>query len=299
MLCGRVRERREAMGLRLAFLADIHGNLPALEAVVEDLRVVAPDAVYLVGDQINRCPWNNEVMDLVADRGWPAIQGNHEIVVGAVASDVVPPIFLNRARFPDAWWTVETLAPVHLESMRRLPAEMRVESAVLPTIRLFHGVPGDPFIGLLPESMDDALVQILAPVEETVVVCAHTHRPMWRRAGRWEVFNGGSVGMPYNRDPRSQYLVLTEGAGQWRPDFRKVDYDRTRVRDGFVAFGLFDAYGPWAALHLGVVETGEPWVSDFAYWIKYQSLELQHDIARAVVIYSQHYGPGRWYFGQA
>lgn len=287
------------MGVRLAFLADIHGNLPALEAVVADLRLTSPDAIYLVGDQINRCPWNNEVMELAAAMGWPAIQGNHEIVVEAVAGASVPPIFLNRARFPDAWWTFETLAPVHLETVRSLPAELRFEDAGLPPIRLFHGIPGDPFIGLLPESGDDALAQILTPVEETVVVCAHTHRPLWRRVGRWEVFNGGSIGMPYNGDPRSQYLVLDGEGGQWRPDFRKVDYDRALVRAGFVAFGLFDAYGPWAALHLAAVETGEPWVSDFGYWIKYQPLELQHDIGHAVEVYSQQYGPGHWYFGQA
>ena len=52
--------------MRVAFLADIHGNLPALEAVLRDLAHQAPDAVYLVGDQINRCPWNNEVLDLLA-----------------------------------------------------------------------------------------------------------------------------------------------------------------------------------------------------------------------------------------
>lgn len=298
-LLDEVGERRKPMGLRLAFLADIHGNLPALEAVLEDLRVTAPDAIYLVGDQINRCPWNNEVMDVVAAMGWPAIQGNHEIVVEAVASEHVPSVFLNRARFPDTWWTYETLAAAHLETVRGLPAEMRIEYAGLPAIRMFHGVPGDPFLGLLPENTDDELAQLLAPVEETVIVCAHTHRPMWRRVGRRHVFNGGSIGMPYNGDPRSQYLVLDADAGHWQPDFRKVDYDRSRVREGFVAFGLFEAYGPWAALHLGAVETGEPWVSDFGYWIKSQSQELQHDIGRAVEVYARQYGPGRWSFGQA
>jgi predicted phosphodiesterase len=52
--------------MRLAFLSDIHGNLPALEAVVDDLKSTAPDAVYLMGDQISRVPWHNEVMDLLA-----------------------------------------------------------------------------------------------------------------------------------------------------------------------------------------------------------------------------------------
>ena len=70
--------------MRLAFLADIHGNLPALEAVIRDLQDLAPDQVFLAGDLVNRCPWNNEVMELLADTGWPGVVGNHDLVVGRI-----------------------------------------------------------------------------------------------------------------------------------------------------------------------------------------------------------------------
>jgi NAD(P)-dependent dehydrogenase (short-subunit alcohol dehydrogenase family) len=72
--------------MRIAVLADIHGNLPALEAVIADLHTQAPDAVYLAGDQICRVPWHNEVMAIVREQGWPGIFGNHEWVIGRIGT---------------------------------------------------------------------------------------------------------------------------------------------------------------------------------------------------------------------
>ena len=67
--------------LRLAFLGDIHGNLPALEAVLNDIDQQAPDAVFLLGDLINRCPWTRDVIDILRQRNWPSVQGNHDLVL--------------------------------------------------------------------------------------------------------------------------------------------------------------------------------------------------------------------------
>src|SRR5215212_4824484 len=103
--------------MRVAILADIHGNLPALEAVLSDLKTQSPDVVYLAGDQINRCPWSNEVLDLQASLAWPAIQGNHELIIGAINTPANRPPFTNRTRFIDLWWTQEHLPAHHLAAI--------------------------------------------------------------------------------------------------------------------------------------------------------------------------------------
>src|SRR5688500_2755152 len=100
--------------MRIAVLADIHSNLPALEAVHADLRGMAPDLVLLAGDQVNRCPWPNEVMALIEDEGWPAILGNHELVISNLGTPDGHPLFNDRQRFADLWWTLEELTPEHL-----------------------------------------------------------------------------------------------------------------------------------------------------------------------------------------
>jgi predicted phosphodiesterase len=282
--------------MRLAILADIHGNLPALEAVVADLRQQQPDRVYLAGDQINRCPWNNEVLDLIAAAGWPAIYGNHEWIVGRINTPHNRPPFTEREQFLSLWWTQETLRAEHLAAIRQLPAELRLDLDSAPPIRMLHGVPGNSFLGLFPEEDESAYSTALAGVEEPVVLTAHTHRPMARRAGRWQVFNSGSVGAPYNGDPRAQYLLLDAIEGEWQPTFRQVDYDRELLPPAFVASGLLAVAGPTAELSLRTSMTGEPWSSDFAYWLRWQPEHLQRDLVRALPIYLQQHGPGRWAF---
>ena len=288
------------MGMRLAFLADIHSNLPALEAVVADLRDQAPDAIYLVGDQVNRCPWPNEVMDLLAAKGWPAILGNHDWVVGRIHRPELPAFFANRQRFRSMWWTGETLAPHHLDTLRALPAELRIDVADGPPIRLLHGIPGNSFVGLYPEASDETLLAQVQAVAEPVIVSGHTHRPLARRVGRWQLFNGGSIGLPYNEDPRAQYLLLDsatrKGERVWKPDFRRVGYDRDLLRPAFDRSGMMAATGVMGELHLRTALTGHAYSSDFAVWLRRQPAELQADLDQAVPLYLAQHGPGKWAF---
>ncbi len=282
--------------MRIAFLADIHGNLPALEAVVADMREQSPDAVYLVGDQINRCPWSNEVLDLVTEQEWPAIYGNHESVISRLDTAHTPPSLNNRERFADLWWTWERMTPPHLQLIRALPAELRIEEEGMAPIRIFHGIPGDPFSGFLAETAPGQMLDALSDVPESVVVCGHTHKPLHRKIGGWEVFNGGSVGMPYNGDPRAQYLLLSAQNFEWVADFRAVDYSWERVQRAFVESGFIRACGELAGLYLRTIMTGEPWASDFGQWLKHQPKELQNNLDRAVTMYITKHGPGNWAF---
>ena len=209
--------------MRIAFLADIHGNLPALEAVIGDLKDQAPDAVYLVGDQINRCPWSNEVMELARDHGWPMIAGNHEWVVARLGTVQLPPPFENRARFQDLWWTWERLDPTNLATVRALPLMARIDAdglggqngptQIMTPIRLEHGVPGNPFVGFTDAMPVQKLLGALAGVREPVVVCGHTHCPLVRREAGYLICNGGSVGMPYNGDPACTIFAVGRQTG--------------------------------------------------------------------------------------
>ncbi len=288
--------------MRLAFLADIHGNLPALEAVLSDLRSQAPDAVYLGGDQINRCPWHNEVLDLLAVYGWPAIAGNHELVIGIVNTPQNRPPFTDRSRFAVLWWTQETLEATHLAAIRKLPEQLHISIDGAPPILLVHGVPGDAEIGFYPGFDDETMRSFLWGISETVVICGHTHRPLDRHLGSWRVINGGAVGLPYNGDPRAQYLLLDlderNGTSFWRPTFRKVEYDSKQVRQAFAASGLLRAGGALAELDLKTVQTGHPWTSDFGVWMRSQTRAMRADIGRAVSTYLAHHGPGHWAFDE-
>lgn len=282
--------------MRLAFVADIHGNLLALEAVLADLQQQRPDAVYLVGDQVNRCPWNNEVMALVTDLAWPAVAGNHDLIVGMINTPRNHPPFTNRVRFPTLWWTQSQLTETHLTILRQWPEELTIALDGLPAIRVLHGIPGNAFVGILPEDRDEKIRQLLTGVTEPIVVCGHVHRPLARAVDQWQVFNGGSVGIPYNSDPRAQYLLLDAVDHQWLPTFRQIAYDHSPIPLAFRTSGMQAAVGVMAELHLRTVLTGEPWTSDFGHWLKFQTTELNNDMPSAIERYLQQHGPGRWSF---
>lgn len=282
--------------MRLAFVADIHGNLPALEAVLADLQQQRPDAVYLVGDQVNRCPWNNEVIALVTDLGWPAVAGNHDLIIGMINTPENRPPFTNRVRFPTLWWTQAQLTEAHLTTLRQWPEELTVTLDGLPAIRVVHGVPGNAFVGILPEDSDEKIRHFLTGMAEPILVCGHIHRPLERTVDQWQVFNGGSVGIPYNGDPRAQYLLLDAVGQQWVPTFRRLAYDHSPIPQAFITSGMQAAVGAMAELHLRTVMSGEPWTSDFGHWLKFQSPELNNDMVRALALYLEQHGPGRWSF---
>lgn len=282
--------------MRLAFLADIHGNLPALEAVVADLKMQSPDAVYLVGDQISRVPWHNEVMDLLAEHDWPAIYGNHDWVIGRLGTPENSPPFTDRERFATLWWTMETLRPEHRVTVRALPGEMLIKAGDATPIRMVHGIPNNPFVGIFPYSLSDVVSERLRNVQERVVVAGHTHRPMDRTVEGWRIFNGGSIGLPYNGDPRAQYLILEWDGETWQPDFRRVPFDRSTLREAFNKSGMLEAAGATAELHVLTALNAEPWSSDFAFWLGQQPRHSRMTMESAVAMYLAQHGPGRWAF---
>jgi predicted phosphodiesterase len=282
--------------MRIAVLADIHSNLPALEAVQADLHLAAPDMVLVGGDQVNRCPWPNEVLDLIEAEGWPMIAGNHELMIASLDTPDQPPIFNQRERFADLWWTRDQLTPEHLAQFPVLPLDRRIEVADGPTILLLHGLKNNPFEGIVPEMDDAQILAKLEGIEEPVVLTAHTHYPLARAVDGKQVFNPGSVGMPYNGDPRAQYMLLDSDGVTWHPTFRQVEYDRGLVREAFDRQGLFTAYGPLGPLYWQTVATGDPWVSDFQVWMRENPIFHKDDLEHAVEVYLSIHGPGRWAF---
>lgn len=286
--------------LRLAILADIHGNLPALEAVCQDLDGQSPDAVHLLGDLVNRCPWNQEVMDLVADREWPSIQGNHDLIVGHINTPEIRPPFTVRERFPLIYWTWEQLTEPYLQTLRALPAQILLEIDGAPPLRLFHGLPENPFQGIVPENDEEDLDGLLTGLSEPYLLCGHTHHPLNKIYRQQRILNPGSVGLPYNGDPRAQYMLLdlesTSEDSVWKPTFRQVDYDHSGIEDAFQRSGMIEASGALARLYLRTVLDGLPWASDYGHWLKDQPPELRTQPARAVEEYLRDHGPSNWAF---
>lgn len=284
---------------RLAILSDIHGNQPAFEAVVADIRAHSPDAIYVLGDMINGCPWSTEVLDRLLELRWPMLLGNHDDAVLQLGTPRMEPRYLDKRRYAALWWTADRLPARQRAALTGLPLEIGLTFGDAPRLRLVHGVPGSFFMGFRPDSSEAWATQQLAPVAEATVVGGHTHVPMVRRIGRWAVVNSGSVAAPYDGDPRPSYALLHGDPHGWRVEIRRLAYDLAAVDAGYHASGLLAEGGVMAEMFRRSVLTALPWVSDFAWWIRGQPAEVSLDMSAALRTYDAAHGPGRWAFPYA
>lgn len=300
---------------QLALISDIHANLPALQAVANEIRTRRPDAVYVLGDLINGGPWPGEVLEMLEAFGWPVLMGNHDDAVLQLGTERMEPRYADRERYAPLWWTRERLSGPQVRRLASAPLERKLTFEVAPPLRLVHGIPGNFFVGFRPDSPDDWSVRNLGGVSERFVAGGHTHVAMIRRVGApgyrgglmadrapgdsWVLVNTGSVGMPYDGDPRAAYIWLEGGPDGWRGEISRIAYDWARVEAEYRRSGLLSAGGVMGEMMLRSILTGLPWVSDFAWWLRERGEEAGTDMRQAQQRYDTIHGPGRWAFPYA
>ncbi len=249
---------------RVAILSDIHGNIPALEAVLADIERESPDEVLVGGDLVGRGPEGSRVVELIRQRGWATIKGNHEDYLLDFRQGRVPGAWLVDEVWSASRWMASELTEVDVAFIDSLP-----DSAVsrrLPQVHLVHGTPRSNNEGIGPWTSGRRMCRHLGSIEESVLVCAHTHRPLERRFDGGQVVNVGSVGLPFNRDPRAQYVILEGQGDEVTVDFRRVEYDRSELLSIYRSSGFLEAGGVTAQLLRLEIEAAAPYLVPFLSW---------------------------------
>lgn len=229
--------------MRIAVISDIHGNLTALEAVLADLRSVAPDAVVLGGDLADGGARPVEVLDRVRGLGWRGVLGNvDEMLFRPAALEA----FAAQSKAPAAMWeairanaaaTRAALGGDRLAWLAGLPGEVREDG-----LAVVHARPADCWRAPGIDTSEAELAGTYDPLGAAVVVYGHTHLPGARRlANGLTVANAGSVGLPFDGDPRASYALVEDGAAS----IRRVEYDVERELRELSWCGLPGA--AWAA----------------------------------------------------
>jgi predicted phosphodiesterase len=213
----------------VAAIYDIHGNLPALEAVLQDVRRAGADRVVVGGDVVPG-PMPREALACLLDLDIPVqfIQGNGETAVLAQVAGTDPGTLPEQAR--DAVrWTAEQLTPEHRQLLARWPKTLRLEVRGLGGVLFCHATPRNENECVTRLTPEERLWPVLQGLDVPLVVCGHTHMPFDRTVGRVRVVNAGSVGMPFG-GPGADWLLLGPGV-----ELRHTAYDLTkaaeRIRD--------------------------------------------------------------------
>jgi putative phosphoesterase len=195
--------------MKVAALYDVHGNLPALEAVLSE---VPDDAAIVSGGDVFSGPMPAEALARLRDLG-----SRVTFVRGNADRDLGPYEEQWRARYE---WLMKQLTPEELAV-----AEAWLETATLEVDGLgrtlfCHGTPRSDLEAITAITSDERLEEILSDVQERTVVCGHTHHQFDRRVGDTRVVNAGSVGMPYEGRPGAYWALLGPDV-----EFRRTEYD--------------------------------------------------------------------------
>jgi predicted phosphodiesterase len=204
---------------RVAALYDIHANLPALEAVLRDVREEDVDEIVIGGDIVPG-PMPKESLECLLDLNMKVqfIQGNGDRVVldqmRSTQSDEVPEAFREVIR-----WVAAHLTPGDKHLLAGWPKTLRMEIPTLGKVLFCHATPRSDvelFTKLTPE---EPLIRVFDNQDAAVVVCGHTHMQFDRTIGRIRVVNAGSVGTPFG-EPGAYWLLLGPGI-----ELRRTQYD--------------------------------------------------------------------------
>ncbi len=239
--------------MKLAVLADIHGNWPALQAVAEDIDRWQPDKVVVNGDVVNGGPSNVPCWRYIAERqvrdGWYVLRGNHEEYVTAWANPGEPqdgPVYeLSRL----SHWTYQQFNGA-VDSMAQLPDRWEWAAPDGKRVVVMHASLLGNRAGIYPHTTDDTVRRMMPPHAD-VFVTSHTHVPHRRRVGATAIVNTGSVGLTGDGDQRAAYGQLTWSNGRgWQGAIRRVGYDTTAAERAYWESGFLPDAGPLALMTL-------------------------------------------------
>ncbi len=249
----------------LAFLADIHGNLPALEAVLNDLSGCAIDQFIVPGDVTTWAPFSAGVVERVVQEGWPVMRGNHEFYLLDYGTPRAPAHWQgeNYSLLP---WAHQQLKGHWQNVIAGWPDTLSLRFPDAPPLRVIHGTPHSAWQPILPTASDEEIEVLLQDVEEDWLVAAHTHLPMDRRVGRWRIFNPGSVGVPLDGNRAASTMILDGDENGWRASFRRVPYDLVPLFAEFRRQRFLEMCGLTGHLVWREFETARCQVAPFLRW---------------------------------
>lgn len=251
--------------MRYALISDIHGNLPALEAVLNDLDRrreegaepgsvdgESAEAVYHLGDLVGYAPWPNEVVDLLRERGIPGVAGNYDSTTATdyehCGCKYEDPRQEELSHLSYEWTRAHTSRATK-EWLGTLPfrLDLRPLGGHVSGPRLFL-VHGNPVLNTVywTEDRSDAfcgkMAGHLGARSGDVVAFGHTHKPWHRVVDGIHFVNTGSVGRPKDGDWRAGYITVAMGDGEPVVEFHRMPYDLDRATSAIRESDLPDEF---------------------------------------------------------
>jgi putative phosphoesterase len=230
--------------MRIGIISDIHGNLHALDAVLDDLRPRQLDAIYCLGDLVGYAAFPNEVTERIQAEAIPTIMGNYDDGVGFERDECgcayVDPID-KQLGDESLVWSKATVTTENKAFLRSLDKEIRFD-ADGKRVLLVHGSPRRINEYLFEDRPIASFQRLARSSNADVIVFGHTHRPYTKLVDEVLFVNAGSVGKPKDEDWRACYIVLEPGRATDPVQFIRVPYDVRTAAAAIRASALPDKF---------------------------------------------------------
>lgn len=274
--------------MKLAVLSDIHGNVAALEAVLDDLLKWQPDRVVVNGDLLNRGPESLQGWDLLMDAlpNATLLRGNHETFLLHCRDNSLADNS-NKAKlrsFVD--WTLGKIGE-RVDELESWADNLDLKDPDGGEVHITHGSRRGNRDGIHQQRRDDLLEQIGDPTQ--LFISSHTHKPFADYLHQQWVVNTGSVGSPFDLDPRSSYGRFQFRGGVWYCTIQRVAYDRQRTESAYQNSGFLDEGGPFAKVMLRELQLSRglmgPWMHQYHDTVLSGKIEIETAVSRFLAEY--------------
>ena len=220
------------MGMRVLVLSDIHGNMPALEAIVKDEDW---DLMICLGDLVDYGPWPDEVIDYIMENADYTVMGNHDYSLalggdcGCSEEYVELTMYTRRA-------TMNKISDLYRSYLKSLPEKLEIDIEGRHT-NLVHGSYKNPLYGFISPDVPEEVIFEEMQMASGVVLFGHSHIPMEKDLrDDLKIVNPGSVGFPKGNDPRASYVIIENG----RFHLKKIEYNVDLMINGLRNMDLPD-----------------------------------------------------------
>ncbi len=270
--------------MRIAIIADIHGNMTALEAALARIAELRVDRLVVAGDIVVGAPDSAGCWARVRALGCPVLRGNHERYVFDLDTPRAKPEWATE-RFGPVRWAAEQFSAAERAELAALPGTLRLPEA--PGVLFVHGSPRSDNDLVFPYTSEVELAERFGGAGEPLVVRAHNHYCGVRDWSGGRIATVGSVGLPLDGTPAAQFTVIVldpAAVAGWRIEHHAVAYDVAAAVARFRASGYLGAAGPMAELYRREVETASFRVLPFVEYLRREpeaaSLGLAEVLAR-------------------
>jgi len=208
--------------VKIAVISDIHGNLIALNTVLEEIDNMK---ILCCGDLVGYNPWPNEVVEVVIDNKIISVMGNHDFATITGNTEDFNSIATGAIE-----WTREKIKKSNIKFLESLPLNYKGENFLI-----VHGSPRDP-LNEYVYLEHPYIGSFLEGIRQDILILGHTHVPFVKKFSDKVIFNPGSVGQPRDGNPKASYAILDTEKKE--VEIKRVSYNIKEVADKIIKENL-------------------------------------------------------------